>query len=81
MYLPDRAALERLADALMETLHEQLSGRGEVVIFAAGTVARIGEVFGVRVCDIDARTGTWTVRALRCRNPSLRDVRHAPRDL
>ncbi|MFD1937504.1 hypothetical protein ACFSKW_39155 [Nonomuraea mangrovi] len=57
MYLPDRVALERLADALMETLHEQLSGRGEVVIFAAGTVARIGEVFGVRVCDIDAPDG------------------------
>jgi integrase len=33
-----------------------------VVIFAACTAARIGEVSGVRVADIDFATWTWTVR-------------------
>jgi integrase len=35
---------------------------GEVVIFAACTAARIGEVSGVRAGDIDRKTWIWTVR-------------------
>ncbi|MGC1213470.1 MAG: site-specific integrase, partial [Micromonospora sp.] len=37
-------------------------GWGEVVMFAAGTAARIGEVSGVRKGDIDRDTWLWTVR-------------------
>ncbi|WP_327271516.1 tyrosine-type recombinase/integrase [Streptomyces sp. NBC_01224] len=33
-----------------------------VVVFAAATAARIGEVSGVRACDIDTENWIWTVR-------------------
>ncbi|WP_320783572.1 tyrosine recombinase XerC [Streptomyces sp. CRN 30] len=36
--------------------------RGEAVLFAACTAARIGEVSGVRAGDIDPRSWIWTVR-------------------
>jgi integrase len=60
--LPDGAALERLAKARVERSSDGYEGWGEVVIFAACTEARIGEVSGVRVGDIDTNTWTWTVR-------------------
>lgn len=37
-------------------------GWGDVVLFAASTAARIGEVSGCRVRDIDTEEWTWTVR-------------------
>ncbi|MGN9847556.1 hypothetical protein ACTMTI_56805 [Nonomuraea sp. H19] len=60
--LPNWAALERLAKALVERSRDGYERWGEVVIFAACTAARIGEVSGVRVGDIDTNTWTWTVR-------------------
>ncbi|WP_432843852.1 tyrosine-type recombinase/integrase [Dactylosporangium sp. CA-092794] len=60
--LPDWEALIRLAEALVSRSHGQHAGWGEVVVFAACTAARIGEVSGVRAGDIDPDTWTWTVR-------------------
>lgn len=60
--LPDWDTLTRLAAALVERSADKYSGWGEVVIFAACTAARIGEVSGVRAGDIDRDTWTWTVR-------------------
>lgn len=60
--LPDWDALAKLADALVERSADRFAGWGEVVTFAACTAARIGEVSGCRVGDIDTRSWTWTVR-------------------
>jgi integrase len=60
--LPDWAALVELADALVARSADQFVGWGHVVIFAACTAARIGEVAGVRVGDVDTSSWTWTVR-------------------
>jgi integrase len=60
--LPDWATLQRLADALIARSADQFAGWGRVVICAACTAARIGEVSGCRVADIDLNTWTWTVR-------------------
>ncbi len=60
--LPDWTALATLAAALVERSHGRYPGWGEVVMFAAGTAARIGEVSGVRKGDIDRDTWLWTVR-------------------
>ncbi|WP_075692561.1 tyrosine-type recombinase/integrase [Streptomyces acidiscabies] len=60
--LPDWTTLVRLANALVERSHDQYQGWGDVVLFAASTAARIGEVSGVRVGDIDPATWIWTVR-------------------
>jgi len=60
--LPDRPTLTTLADALVAPSADGFRGRGEVVIFAACTTARIGEVSGCRVGDINTDTWTWTVR-------------------
>ncbi|SNS72172.1 tyrosine-type recombinase/integrase [Actinomadura mexicana] len=60
--LPDWSALVGLAAALVERSSGRFSGWGEVVIFAACTAARIGEVSGVRVGDIDRDAWTWRVR-------------------
>ncbi|MFI6484737.1 tyrosine-type recombinase/integrase [Nonomuraea sp. NPDC050663] len=54
--------MEQLADALLERSNGNYRGWGDVVKFAACTAARIGEVSGVRVADIDTSTWTWTVR-------------------
>jgi integrase len=56
------ATLARLADALVVRSYEQFAGWGHVVRYAACTAARIGEVSGVRVGDLDLNTWTWTVR-------------------
>lgn len=60
--LPDWETLAQLADALMTASHHHYRGWGEVVFFAACTAARIGEVSGCRVGDIDTSQWIWTVR-------------------
>ncbi len=60
--LPDWESLTRLAAALVARSADEFAGWGDVVIFAACTAARIGEVSGVRVEDIDRETWMWTVR-------------------
>ncbi|MFD4856648.1 tyrosine-type recombinase/integrase [Streptomyces atratus] len=52
----------RLAQALTDRSHDHYRGRREVVVFAAATAARIGEVSGVRACDIDTENWIWTIR-------------------
>jgi integrase len=60
--LPNWEALTRLATALIARSADGFAGWGHVVTFAACTAARIGEVSGVRVGDIDRATWIWTVR-------------------
>lgn len=60
--LPDWSTLVALAEALVAQSADQFPGWGHVVVFAACTAARIGEVSGVRVGDVDTSTWTWTVR-------------------
>jgi hypothetical protein len=60
--LPNWAILTRLADALVARSANHYRGWGDVVIFAACTGARIGEVSGCRVADINTKTWLWTVR-------------------
>ncbi|MEU8540712.1 site-specific integrase [Streptomyces sp. NPDC048717] len=60
--LPDWGALIQLADALVAASHGEFQGWGSVVLFAACTAARIGEVSGCRVGDIDTANWIWTVR-------------------
>jgi len=60
--LPDWDTLTALATALVARSSGQFAGWGNVVLFAASTAARIGEVSGVRGGDIDRRTWIWTVR-------------------
>ena len=63
--LPDWDTLTRLAATLVQRSagknREPYPGWGEVVIFAACTAARIGEVSGVRAGDIDNKAWTWEV--------------------
>ena len=51
-----------LAAALVDRSADGYPGWGDVVVFAACTAARIGEVAGVRARDIDRASWTWTVR-------------------
>jgi integrase len=60
--LPDWQALCHLAAALVARSADHFDGWGDVVIFAACTAARIGEVSGARCADIDRDAWTWTVR-------------------
>ncbi|MFF7403040.1 tyrosine-type recombinase/integrase [Streptomyces murinus] len=60
--LPDWNSLVQLADALVAASYDQYRGWGDVVLFAASTAARIGEVSGCRVGDIDTNQWIWTVR-------------------
>ncbi|MEV8454140.1 integrase [Streptomyces sp. NPDC052095] len=48
----------------MAASHDQYRGRGrgDVVVFAACTAARIGEISGCLLGDIDTTQWTWTVR-------------------
>ena len=73
--LPDFATLQRLADALVVASADDrtkdkrtYSGWGDVVVFAACTATRIGEVSGVRIKDID--TEQWIWRLVRQTTPS-----------
>ncbi|GAB2749913.1 site-specific integrase [Salinifilum aidingensis] len=67
--LPDWGALRHLADALVHRSSNEYEGWGEVVIFAACTAARIGEVSGCRAGDIDTGSWTWTVRRQTTTSP------------
>ncbi|MFE3825658.1 hypothetical protein [Streptomyces sp. NPDC059092] len=58
----DWATRLRLARALTDRSHGNYRGWGDVVVFAAATAARIGEVSGVRACDIETENLIWTVR-------------------
>ncbi|MCM1948046.1 site-specific integrase [Streptomyces sp. G2] len=60
--LPDWEALVELADALVAASYGGYQGWGDVVLFAACTAARIGEVSGCRLGDIDTTNWIWTVR-------------------
>ncbi|MGW5354404.1 tyrosine-type recombinase/integrase [Streptomyces sp. NPDC004031] len=60
--LRDWDALQELAAALVARSHDHYQGWGDVVVFAVCTAARIGEVSGVRVQDIDTTHWIWTVR-------------------
>lgn len=60
--LPNWDALQQLAAALIARSSGNFAGWGEVVVFGAVTAARIGEVSGCRVGDIDTNTWHWTVR-------------------
>uniref|UniRef100_A8LYU4 Integrase family protein n=1 Tax=Salinispora arenicola (strain CNS-205) TaxID=391037 RepID=A8LYU4_SALAI len=60
--LSDWEALTALAAALVERSANAFTGWADVVIFAACTAARIGEVSGVRAEDINRDTWMWTVR-------------------
>ena len=60
--LPDWTTLTRLADALVARSADHFRGWGDVVIFAACTGARIGEVSGCRISDINIHDWTWKVR-------------------
>jgi integrase len=60
--LPDWHTLTRLADALVARSAGEYRGWGDVVLFAACTAARIGEVSGCRVKDINTAEWTWNVR-------------------
>jgi integrase len=60
--LDDWAALMALATALVDRSADKYETWGEIVVFAACTAARIGEVSGVRAGDINRRNWTWTVR-------------------
>jgi hypothetical protein len=59
--LPNWNALSHLATALVARSGGHFVGWGEVVILAACTAARIGEVSGVRRADIDGDAWIWTV--------------------
>ena len=60
--LKDWDALTQLATALVEHSADHYQGWGDVVVFAACTASRIGEVSGVRAKDINRADWTWTVR-------------------
>lgn len=60
--LPNWSALTQLADALIANTFGNHAVWGDVVIFAACTAARIGEVSGCRVKDINTTNWVWTVR-------------------
>jgi integrase len=57
--LPSWEVLDSLADGLVARSHGNYRGWGDVVRFAACTAARIGEVSGARVKDINVADWTW----------------------
>lgn len=60
--LPDWQTLTGLADALVAASSDRYEVWGEVVVYEACTAARIGEVSGCRVGDIDTDLWMWTLR-------------------
>jgi integrase len=67
--LPSWHVLTTLADALVAKSADNYQGWGDVVLFAACTAARIGEVSGCRVGDINTQEWTWTVRRQTTTSP------------
>lgn len=57
--LPDSPTLLRLSNALVARSTGRYQGWGDVVTFAACTGARIGEVSGCRIGDIDTDSWLW----------------------
>ncbi|WP_410169479.1 site-specific integrase, partial [Actinacidiphila rubida] len=84
--LRDWNALTQLASALVARSYQQYTGWGEAVVFAACTAARIGEVSGVRVKDIDRHHWIWSLRrqttpspgGLADKNTKGKVARHVP---
>jgi integrase len=77
--LPDWAALMALADALVAESADQYQGWGDAVIFEACTAARIGEVSGCLVRDINTDDWIWTVRRQTTPSPGeLEEGRTTP---
>ena len=68
--LPDWGSLTALADALVARSSGQYRGWGDVVLFAACTAARIGEVSGCRVRDINTDEWTLTIRRQTTPHPA-----------
>ncbi|RDI59615.1 tyrosine-type recombinase/integrase [Nocardia pseudobrasiliensis] len=60
--IPNWDALVELCDALVEASFDHYRVWGDVVMFAACTAARIGEVSGCRLRDIDTESWVWTIR-------------------
>ncbi|WP_158842674.1 tyrosine-type recombinase/integrase [Saccharothrix deserti] len=67
--LADWTALTHLADALVASSSNEYEGWRDVVLFAACTAARIGEVSGCRVKDLDTTEWTWNVRRQTTNGP------------
>lgn len=67
--LPDWSALQTLAATLVARSADHYAGWGELVTFTAVTAARMGEVSGCRVGDIDTDTWLWTVRRQTTTSP------------
>jgi integrase len=67
--LPSWHVLTTLADAFVEESFGNYQGWGDVVLFAACTAARIGEVSGCRVGDINTKEWTWNVRRQTTTSP------------
>ncbi len=59
--LPDWHSLTTLAAALVERSAGRYQGWGDAVVFEACTAARIGEVSGCLVRDINTKDWIWTV--------------------
>jgi integrase len=72
--LSDWSALMNLANALVANSADQYQGWGDAVIFEACTAARIGEVSGCLVRDIDTENWIWTV--CRQTTPSPGELTH-----
>ena len=60
--LPDWNAQATLADTLVARSAGRYQGWGDAVIFEGCTAARIGEVSGCLVRDINTDEWIWTVR-------------------
>lgn len=60
--LPDWNTLSKLAAELVARSAGEYQGWGDAVLFAACTAARIGEVSGCRVKDINTDEWSWTLR-------------------
>jgi integrase len=72
--LPDWNALTTLAHALVARSADRYQGWGDAVIFEACTAARIGEVSGCLVRDINTEEWIWTV--CRQTTPSPGELEH-----
>jgi integrase len=72
--LPDWNALTTLAHALVARSADKYQGWGDAVIFEACTAARIGEVSGSLVRDINTEEWIWTV--CRQTTPSPGELEH-----
>jgi integrase len=73
--LHDWSALHELAAALVARSADQYPGWGDAVTFAACTAARIGEVSGARLKDIDLTNWIWTVRRQTAPPPAASPTR------